>query len=157
MKSEKKYGLTLSVDEATRETMYHINEGISDSLGEALEPTNDLINEMSGKADKILSSSTDNLNVINGIKEAVSVIIENQNRNARSLEEITEKLSYLCLPFYKRMLPRRLNESISNLRNSAFVIFLQKQVDHMKCRVMAMAKKARGGKDTPPDENKEAE
>ena len=37
---------------------------------------------------------------------AVSTIIENQNRNSRLLEEINEKLDNLSMPFYKRIMKK---------------------------------------------------
>jgi len=38
--------------------------------------------------------------------DAISTVIENQNRNSRLLEEINEKLDNLSMPFYKRIMKK---------------------------------------------------
>ena len=91
-----KHELTVSVDEMTKKTMDYISEEICESLNDSLGAINKLVSELFGKLEELGQTSK-------SISEAQSKIIENQSRNTQLLEEITKKLNYLSLPFYKRI------------------------------------------------------
>ena len=92
--------LTLSVDKTTKETMNYINEGIGEILEDALQPNYDAQKKQSKELDALKTM------VLEKITELTKIILENQTRNYKLLEEINEKLDYMNQPFFKRIIKK---------------------------------------------------
>jgi len=107
-----------SISKDVQKNRRELTKAISEAQSAQLQEIDSLKIAIANVLSKLGEAATRNNNAVTGqiksLEKKIDIITENQNHDSRRLEEIAEKLDYLSLPFYKRIMkkPRKGNDSL---------------------------------------------